>query len=160
MAEIAAETKQQSKVMVAIDGSECSSYALRWALQNLDDKLKSGVILFTAISADYSGVCSGSYASVPLDMVTSIQDYQKKFAASLLSKAKEICTEFGVDAETISSSGNPKDAICDAVQKFHCQLLVIGSRSRKAIGRVFLGSVSNYCVHNANCPVLVVRKTA
>ena len=59
------EMKQKNKVMIAIDGSDSSSYALKWALQNLDDTLKShGVILFTAISADYSGVFSGSVGSV------------------------------------------------------------------------------------------------
>lgn len=64
MAEVAAETKVQSKVIVAIDESECSSYALKWALQNLDDKLKSGLILFSVISIDYSGAFAGGYGSL------------------------------------------------------------------------------------------------
>lgn len=40
-----------------------------------------------------------------------------------------------VDADTVSVMGNPKDAICDAVQKYHCQLLVLGSHGRGAVGR-------------------------
>ncbi|KMT08321.1 hypothetical protein BVRB_6g141450 isoform B [Beta vulgaris subsp. vulgaris] len=90
--------------------------------------------------------------------MTSMQDNQKKFVASLLAKAKEICAKHGVDADTVSVMGNPKDAICDAVQKYHCQLLVLGSHGRGAVGRAFLGSVSNYCVNHAKCPVLVVRQ--
>ncbi|XP_010681486.2 universal stress protein A-like protein isoform X1 [Beta vulgaris subsp. vulgaris] len=158
MAEVAAETKVQSKVIVAIDESECSSYALKWALQNLDDKLKSGLLLFSVISIDYSGAFAGGYGSLPADLMTSMQDNQKKFVASLLAKAKEICAKHGVDADTVSVMGNPKDAICDAVQKYHCQLLVLGSHGRGAVGRAFLGSVSNYCVNHAKCPVLVVRQ--
>ncbi|KAL2905174.1 Universal stress protein YxiE [Bienertia sinuspersici] len=65
-----------------------------------------------------------------------MQDNQKKFAASLLAKAKETCENYGVEAETISVMGNPKDAICDALDKFHCSLLVIGSHSRGALGRL------------------------
>lgn len=64
MAEESAEMKQMGKMIIAIDESECSSYALKWALQNLDDKLKSGVILFTAVSIDYKGVFAGGYGSV------------------------------------------------------------------------------------------------
>ncbi|XP_048502437.1 uncharacterized protein LOC104896434 isoform X2 [Beta vulgaris subsp. vulgaris] len=96
MAEVAAETKVQSKVIVAIDESECSSYALKWALQNLDDKLKSGLLLFSVISIDYSGAFAGGYGSLPADLMTSMQDNQKKFVASLLAKAKEICAKHGV----------------------------------------------------------------
>ncbi|XP_021749917.1 universal stress protein A-like protein [Chenopodium quinoa] len=153
-----AEMKQNGMMIVAVDESECSSYALKWALQNLGDKLKSGVILLTAVSVTQSGVFAGGYGTVPLDLVTSIQENQKKFATSLLAKAKEICAQYGVDAETLCVMGNPKDAICDAVEKFHCNLLVMGTHSRGALQRAFLGSVSNYCIHHAKCPVLVVRQ--
>ncbi|CAO2831410.1 unnamed protein product [Amaranthus hypochondriacus] len=154
------EMKQKNKVMIAIDGSDSSSYALKWALQNLDDTLKShGVILFTAISADYSGVFSGSVGSVPLDLVDSMESDQKIFAASLLAKAKDACAKHGIEAETVSLTGSPKAVICEAVQKFHCQLLVMGSRCQGRIKRAVLGSVSDYCVHHAKCPVLVVRQS-
>ncbi|XP_021749924.1 universal stress protein PHOS32-like [Chenopodium quinoa] len=157
--EIAGASKQNGKVMIAIDGSESSSYALKWAVEHLDHKLKSGVIIFTATSADYTGVFSGSYGSVPLDLVTSLQGDQKDFTVSLLTKAKELCEKHGIDAETVALMGNPKEAICDAVQKFNCQLLIMGSRSRGRIRRTFLGSVSDYCVHHAKCPVLVVKQS-
>lgn len=154
------ETKEkQKKIMVAIDESECSRYALQWVLDNLSEMLQSSqLIVFTAIPIDFSGVYAGSYGSVPLDLITAIQDKQKKFAAALLEKAKELCAQYGVDAEAISVMGNPKEAICDAVQKYNCRLLLVGSHGRGAIQRAFLGSVSNYCLHNAKCPVLVVRQ--
>ncbi|KAF8033070.1 hypothetical protein BT93_D1842 [Corymbia citriodora subsp. variegata] len=56
--------------------------------------------------------------------------------------------------------GEPKEAICEAAEKLDVQLLILGSHSRGAVQRAFLGSVSDYCVHNAKCPVLVVRKPA
>ncbi|XP_057529694.1 universal stress protein A-like protein [Amaranthus tricolor] len=162
MADIAlgAERQDKRKVMIAIDESECSKIALEWAIRNLDNTLKSnGLILFNAIPLEYAGVFATTYGStLPANVLTSIQDNQKKFAEALLVKAKDICAMYGVNAETISVLGNPKDAICDAVQKFQCQLLVMGSHSRGVIGRAVLGSVSNYCVHHAKCPVLVVKQ--
>uniref|UniRef100_A0A7N2QXX5 UspA domain-containing protein n=1 Tax=Quercus lobata TaxID=97700 RepID=A0A7N2QXX5_QUELO len=65
---------------------------------------------------------------------------------------------FSIVAETVTEVGDPKVAIYEAVEKLNIQLLVLGSHGRGAIKRAFLGSVSNYCVHNVKCPVLVVRK--
>lgn len=131
-------------------------------------------------------------------------------------------------AEAVTEVGDPKEAICEAVEKHNIKLLVLGSHGRGAVkryallfhlhlpliscwwwsnnlqlryntfsmvffavviqfwvpqlseirvivvafgnssnsymlglgtwDRALLGSVSNYCVHNAKCPVLVVRK--
>ncbi|KAH9795150.1 Usp domain-containing protein [Citrus sinensis] len=88
----------------------------------------------------------------------SIQENQKKAALALLGRAKEICAKHGVVAETMTEMGDPKNVICEAAEKHKIQLLIVGSHSRGPIQRAFLGSVSNYCVHNAKCPVLVVRK--
>ena len=40
-----------------------------------------------------------------------------------------------IEAETVSLTGSPKAVICEAVQKFHCQLLVMGSRCQGRIKR-------------------------
>lgn len=147
--------------MIAIDESDCSHYAVEWALTNLKSTLTSdaGILLFTVISNDYSGLIAGSYGVALPELLTSIQENQKKSAIALLEKAKELCAKHGIaDVETLYEFGNAKDAICDAVEKYHVQLLVIGSHSKGAIQRAFLGSVSNYCVNNAKCPVMVVRK--
>jgi len=84
--------------------------------------------------------------------------------------------------------GNPKEAICEAAEKLGVDMLVVGSHGKGALqrcvlrrlnfdgfgddnvsyvlcvcvcmDRTFLGSVSNYCVNNAKCPVLVVRTKA
>ncbi|GAB2297027.1 hypothetical protein Dimus_031131 [Dionaea muscipula] len=147
------------KVMFAIDEDECSHHALEWALENLHQHISStGLVLFHAISNDYTGVLIGTYGSAPPELIYSIQEYQKKFGNALLEKAKEISANHGIIAETVIEFGNPKEAICDAVEKLNIGLLVVGSHSRGVLQRAFMGSVSNYVVHNANCPVLVVRK--
>ncbi|XWS63544.1 hypothetical protein CRYUN_Cryun06bG0108300 [Craigia yunnanensis] len=156
------ENKIKKKVMVAIDESECSHYALQWALENLGGTISaSQLIIFNAQPFDHFAYLSAStYGATPLDLITTVQENQKKLTIALLEKAKDICTKHGVDAETMTEVGDPKEKICEAVEKLNIELLILGTHGRGAIQRAFLGSVSNHCVHNAKCSVLVVRKPA
>ncbi|KAF2544309.1 hypothetical protein F2Q68_00032894 [Brassica cretica] len=56
-----------------------------------------------------------------------------------------------------SQAGEAKDMICQAVEQMHVDLLVVGSRGLGKIKRAFIGSVSDYCAHHANCPILIVK---
>ncbi|KAI3467077.1 hypothetical protein Pfo_023740 [Paulownia fortunei] len=150
----------KKKVMVAIDGSEFSLYALEWTLENLRETLEnSKLVIFTAQPvADLGYLYAASFGAAPAKLVRSVQENDKRSAEALLEKAKDICSQHGVAADTFTEVGDPKEAICEAVEKLNIQLLVLGTHGRKALQRAFLGSVSNYCVHSAKCPVLGVRK--
>ncbi|OMP09860.1 Universal stress protein A [Corchorus olitorius] len=158
------ENKRKKKMMVAIDESECSYYALQWALENLGDTLSasaSHLFIFNAQPLPNLAYLSAStYGVTPLDLIKTLQENQNNFSLALLEKAKDICSNHGVKAETMTEVGDPKERICEAVERLDIQLLILGSNGRGALQRAFLGSVSNYCVHNAKCPVLVVRKSA
>ncbi|XAR52419.1 hypothetical protein NMG60_11020500 [Bertholletia excelsa] len=152
--------EEKKKVMVAIDESEFSIYALEWTLQNLRHSIANSQLLIFTVQpiGDYSYLYASSFGAAPPELVRSFQANKKNTALSLLEKAKDICNTYGIVAETITEVGNPKEVICEAVEKLHIQLLVLGSRSQGALKRALLGSVSNYCAHNAKCPVLIVRK--
>ncbi|CAA3010054.1 universal stress A [Olea europaea subsp. europaea] len=154
--------EEKKKVMVAIDESEFSLYALKWTLQKLHDSLlNSELVLFTVQPiVDYAFIYASTYGVTSPELLAAFQENQKKTAMALLDKAKDICKDHGISAETITEAGDPKETICEAVEKLKIELLVMGSHSRGALQRAFLGSVSNYCVHNAKCQVLVVKKKA
>ncbi|XP_050240966.1 universal stress protein A-like protein isoform X1 [Quercus robur] len=152
---------EKKQVMVAIDESECSRYALQWTLDNLSQTIddNSQLVLFTVQPiSECTYAYASSFGAAPPELIRSIQENQNKIASTLLEKAKQICANNGIVAETVTEVGDPKVAIYEAVEKLNIQLLVLGSHGRGAIKRAFLGSVSNYCVHNVKCPVLVVRK--
>ncbi|KAG2664133.1 hypothetical protein I3843_16G064200 [Carya illinoinensis] len=161
-----AETER--KVMVAIDESEYSHYALIWVLDNLKESItKSPLVIFmaqppTKSNYTYAAALGSARMYCPVsanpEFVASVQENHKKLALAFLEKAKDICASRGVNAKTLTEVGDPSTAICDAVQKFNINLLVLGERGLGKLKRTLLGSVSNYCVQNANCPVLVVRK--
>ncbi|KAF7018909.1 hypothetical protein CFC21_032143 [Triticum aestivum] len=149
----------EQKMMVAIDESECSHYALEWALRNLAPRR---LILFTVqpfspLSYLPVGSPLGPSVASP-ELIRSVTEHQRQLAQALVDKAKAICAEHGVDAETVIEVGDPKETICEAAEKLNVDLLILGSHSRGPVQRFFLGSVSNYCSHHAKCPVLVVKK--
>lgn len=65
----------------------------------------------------------------------------------------------GAPAEFLLWTGEASHAIAAAAEAEHADLLVVGSRGLDRAGRLLLGSVSDYLVHTAACPVLVVRPT-
>ncbi|KAL5763538.1 hypothetical protein ACOSP7_019802 [Xanthoceras sorbifolium] len=168
MAEAVSEGGGERKVMVAIDESEYSYYALMWVLDNLKESIsKFPLIIFMAQpvtnyryphSASLGSVLMYCPASPAPDFVSSAQENHRKVALAFLEKAKDICASRGVEAEIVTEVGDPRTTICNAVQKLNINLLVLGNRGLGKIKRALIGSVSNYCVQNAKCPVLVVKK--
>ncbi|KAL6884518.1 hypothetical protein ACP4OV_010454 [Aristida adscensionis] len=165
MAAAAEQRGQGQKAMVAVDESECSRYALEWALRSLAPTLAPPLLLLTAQPLLPAGYVSAASFAAPLgtvpvapDLIKSMQEQQRQLTQALLDKAKAICAHHGVPVETIVEVGDPKEVICEAAEKRNVDLLILGSHSRGPIQRLFLGSVSNYCVHHAKCPVLVVKK--
>lgn len=148
-------------VMVAIDESEESYYALEWTLKNFGDSIaNSEVVVFTV--QPLSLICCVTGFGDSKELKNDLGEHHKKTASSLLERAKDICRKFKITPKTVSAIGDPKDAKYDAVNNYNIDLLVVGSHGHGAPNRDFSGSVCvcNYSVHNVKCPVLVVRQKA
>jgi len=74
-------------------------------------------------------------------------------AQGLVQRAKAA----GVDASFLVWEGEPGDAIVAAADSESADLIVVGSHGRSGVSRFFIGSVSDFVVRHAHCPVMVVR---
>ncbi|GLJ09325.1 hypothetical protein SUGI_0106660 [Cryptomeria japonica] len=158
MAEEVMDGSKQRKIMVAVDESEESMYALSWALDFLFVQTKDTLILLHAqpLPRVYTATDGTGYIFT-YDIMQSMEKYQKNITENVLEKAKRICTGKNVCVETRVGVGDARDVTCEEVDKVEPDLLVLGSHGYGAIKRAFLGSVSDYCAHNAKCPVLIVK---
>lgn len=93
-------------------------------------------------------------------LVTVYQEQWDKFkqrGLEALRSLAEEATAAGVEAEFMQKFGNPGRTICDFAQTWSADLILIGSKGLTRVKEMFLGSVSNYVTHHADCSVLIVR---
>jgi nucleotide-binding universal stress UspA family protein len=84
----------------------------------------------------------------------------KAHAEAALAKAVAAADEAGVAAEPILRRGDAAHEICAVAEALGADLVVVGSHGWNALRRIVLGSVSARVLHEAPCPVLVVRGAA
>ena len=54
----------------------------------------------------------------------------------------------------------PGQLICQVANEEKAAMIVLGTRGMSKIRRTLLGSVSDYVIHHAICPVVVCRRCA
>ncbi|KAJ3673237.1 hypothetical protein LUZ60_006611 [Juncus effusus] len=165
------EKKKLNVVVAAVDDSEGSHYALSWAIDRIISSRRDDsqlVVLYAQHAVDifadpvaghdplpYAPAVSAAYT--PTSVFESMKKANEENSKRIIARAVDICKSKGVNATTAIVEGEPKDALCDAAEQLHADLLVVGSRGLGMLKRAFLGSVSDYVVHHAKCPVLIVK---
>ena len=61
-----------------------------------------------------------------------------------------------IEVEHIVYSGSPGKAICWIAQEHRCDQIVMGTHGRTGLINLLMGSVAEYVVRHARCPVLTV----
>jgi nucleotide-binding universal stress UspA family protein len=86
-------------------------------------------------------------------------DQTVEIARSTLDAYETWARSKGVEkVETILEYGSPRTVISrDIPEEYNIDLILLGATGLNAVERVFIGSVSEYVVRNADCDVLIVR---
>ena len=75
------------------------------------------------------------------------------------NKLKEIQPDLaGVQVEHIAHGGPPGEVICWIAHDRDCDQIVMGTHGHTGLMHLVLGSVAEYVVRHARCPVLTVRQ--
>ncbi len=145
------------KIMVAIDGSASSQKALEQAIF-LAQPHNTEVLVLAVVEPvlDYPLYPIGGAAFVEPNLNGGeIFAEKKETARKLLTDAETLMKD--LPYETRLCFGDARHLICDIAEMEKVDMLIIGSRGLGALGRLVLGSVSDYIMHHAPCPVLVMR---
>lgn len=152
------EVKSRTVVVVGVDDSDHSYRALEWAVRHVATAgLKTELVVVHAKQAASSVVTVGG-AAVAGDVVRFVEADLRKRAEDVVERARRLCVANSVEGVVEVVEGEPRNVICNAVEKHAADLLVVGSHGYGAIKRAFLGSVSDYCAHHAHCSVMIVKE--
>jgi nucleotide-binding universal stress UspA family protein len=137
---------ERPRIVVGVDGFESSKAALRWAIHQAE--LTGAAV--EAITAWHVPVGTG-WVPTP-----DMPDYQEDAAAVLTEALNEMSTvdpDVQVCPRVVEGRAGP--VLVEAADG--AELLVVGSVGHAGLAEALLGSVGQYCAHNASCPVVIVR---
>ena len=144
------EPVQLKTILVAIDGSEYSYKAVRYACL-LGTSLGSEVILLHVVPMLVS--------ATPYHDTVTDQPFLalQKVGEDILERAKELARSNGCEVIDLLSHGDPANRIIEVAEERRVDLILVGSRGVSGIRRVFVGTISDKVAKSASCPVMIVR---
>ncbi|GAB7541915.1 universal stress protein [Cupriavidus sp. 8B] len=143
-------------IMVAVDGSKCSTLALGEAVR-MARACDADLEIIHVVDNSYLKYDVGSF---------DVGDLRKSLIESgqkLLAEAQATAHAQGVRNKTrlvdnLLALGDVSIAIEQAAQECGAELIVVGTHGRRAMRRVLLGSVAEALVRECSAPVLLVRE--
>lgn len=148
----------QRKIVLGVDASEHCERAFDWYLTNMCDKEKDIVLIIHARELPTNS--AAPYASYGYWYYEDLQravDQSARETKELLEAFGNKCRQHGVNFKLYKEQSNrPGEVICRLAQDDQAHAVVVGARGLGTVRRKFLGSVSEYCVHHTQVPVVVV----
>ncbi|MHB0929619.1 MAG: universal stress protein [Candidatus Nanopelagicales bacterium] len=141
----------RGRIVVGIDGSEESKWALRWAAR-----------MAPALEADIEVIGAWQYpllVGVDAMAVTSVPELMDPEGNAKQLMELTLADVFGDGRPTGLTMrferGQPAHVLIEASRG--ATMLIVGSRGHGGFTGLLLGSVSSACAEHAKCPVLVVH---
>ena len=135
------------EILVPVDGSEGSDRAVAQAISMAE--ICDAELNFLYVANINQLAINACLSDAILEAVT-------KAGNVILDRAMDLVPS-GIEKEAFSETGSPAVVILDFAASNDIDLIVMGSRGLGLVKGVLLGSVSQYIVEQAKCPVLVVK---
>lgn len=140
-------TDARGHIIVGVDGSDASTDAVRWALQQA---------LLT--SSELEVLTSWHFPSQYAEWVADEIDWDAQARSLLEDTLAAVHIEKDMTITRTARPGHPAAVLTEASKS--ADLLVVGSRGHDGFTGMLLGSVSTHVAAHAHCPVVVVRHRA
>ncbi len=142
------------RIVVGVDSSPSSRAALRWAVRQA--KVTGGTVDAMIAWQIPMVLQSSGWAPIYVEEEGDFEADARKTLDAVISQEVEPADDALVRSRVVM--GHPAQVLIDAAAG--ASLLVVGSRGHGSFAEALLGSVGQYCVHHAHCPVLIMRSEA
>ncbi len=146
------------KVMLAVDGSDCSHAAVKEAASI---PWPSGSVVKIVSVAEVPMLSAAWVVPMPGGSPAA---WDRIIDDRSIANASQAMAQFGeiagsrTEVTTRVLKGNPKEAILDEADRWGAQLLIVGTHGYSALERFWLGSVSRTITAHSKCSVHIARR--
>lgn len=137
-------------ILVPVDGSDHSKEALKEAIKMA--KAFSAKILLLNVQPHYDTAHTKIFFSKE-----EIRSYAEELGEEVFKSYLPLLEEAGIPYEKKVEMGNPAERIVETAEKWKSDYIVMGARGLGPLRGTLLGSVSYGVIHQASCPVLIVK---
>ncbi|MGA8224058.1 MAG: universal stress protein [Candidatus Acidiferrales bacterium] len=149
------------KILLAVDGSECSMAAAQsvagrpWPARS---ELKIVSVAQVVVPGDELSASSMS-PIYPANLLETLMEEGTARAKDAMATADKFFkgTGLSVLAPSKPPNGDPRLVILQLAEDWHANLIVLGSHGWTGLDRILMGSVSESVALHANCSVEVIR---
>jgi nucleotide-binding universal stress UspA family protein len=139
------------KILLPVDGSEVSLEAVRCVIRMARAGLETSVVLANVQEAATLYELVVAHDPQVLAQVSAAAGAHTLLAAQALLDAADVSYESEV------ASGDPAHTIIDILERYECDMVVMGASGTSSLRSALLGSVSNEVLHAAPVPVMIVK---
>lgn len=133
------------RVLLPIDGSECSESTLRWAAETFDKQKTDYYLLFV----------------IPVLPELNTVEYDILDATTMLKAAKAEMERLDCRVARMDYIlGDIVDQICRYANRIQADQVVVGSHGRTGLSKLLLGSVSTGILERCQCSSVTVHHEA
>ena len=139
------------KLLLPVDGSEFSLEAVRFAIRLMAEGLRADVVLANVQEP------ANLYELIVAHNPEVIEHVSADAGMHALRSAQALLEAAGIAYESEVAQGDPAHTIVDIVERFGCQMVIMGARGQSGLRRALMGSVSNEVLHACPVPVLIAQ---
>ncbi|MBK6295676.1 MAG: universal stress protein [Rhodoferax sp.] len=139
------------KILLPVDGSEVSLQAVRFAIRLARQGLKCSAVLVNVQEP------ATLYEMVMAHDPAVLANVAAAAGAHALQPAQAMLDAAGIEHESEVANGDAAHAIVDIVERFACDVVVMGASGMGDLRSALLGSVSHEVLHACAVPVMIVK---
>lgn len=130
------------RILCPVDFSATSTHAFAFA-ERLAASLASEILLLHVSDREPSYLVAGQEPPADAELHRQLESIRPSTPS--------------VPVQRVLHSGAPGEVICWLAENSRCDLIVMGTHGRQRLMHLLLGSVAEYVMRHARCPVMTVR---
>ena len=134
--------------LIATDGSKAAQKAAELGLEIAS--AAGDDVVFVAVW----DIVKSNFGQFSTTIEQRYLEGDKQRAEAVLVASKAVATRYGIDADTVSRSGDAVEEICKVADERDARMIVLGSHGWGAIRGFMSGSVAAGVLRHAPCAVL------